>query len=357
MHFVDSLARLRGLLTPASLVVAVWVLASLLAGRLFGWLTRGLLRRLARQTTTPWDDQILTRLGGPFTMGWALAFAYLGLAILDVSPTAELNARGLLRSGVVATVFWVFWRLIDVAEHLVGHSEWAKRRVASLSFIALASRAAKVAVVILGGLTMLSRAGYPVGTLIAGLGIGGLALALGAQKTLENVFGAFSLAADQPFHLGDLVKIENVTGTIESIGLRSTRIRTPDRSVVVIPNGKLAEMKTESMAARDRMRLACTLGLVYQTKAAQLRQVLEGIEGALRAHPKVWPGDVGVHLTHLAASAIEIEVAASFTTPDGSEFNRIRQDLLLRFIEIVEAAGSAFAYPTQTIHVATAKAV
>jgi MscS family membrane protein len=125
--------------------------------------------------------------------------------------------------------------------------------------------------------------------------------------------------------------------------------------VVVIPNGKLAEMKTESLAARDRIRLSCTLGLVYQTSSDQLRRIMQEIEAALRAQPKVWPDDVGVVLKALAPSSLDIDVGAWFLTTDFNEFQRIRQELFFRFMEIVEAAGSSFAYPTQTINVAPTK--
>jgi MscS family membrane protein len=352
MRIADSLSRLRELFNPGSLVVAIWVVASLALGRIMGWLTRGLLRRIVRHTSNEWDDQVVLRLGGPLTAAWTIAFGFLGLAIVDLRPGADDTARGLLRGTVVATVFWAFSRLVDVAEHLLATSTWAKRRAASRSFIGLASRIAKVLVVALGILTILSQAGYPVGTLIAGLGIGGLALALGAQKTLENVFAAFSLAADEPFHLGDLVRVDNVLGNIESIGLRSTRIRTQDRTVVVIPNGKLAEMKTESLAARDRLRLSCTLGLVYGTTADQVRRVLHELDGALRAAPKVIPSDVNVVLKGLAPSSLDLDVTAMFATSDWNEFQVIRQGLLLRFLEIVESAGTSLAFPTQTLHVA-----
>jgi MscS family membrane protein len=355
MRIGDALSRIRELFTTASLIVLVWVAASLFLGRLLGWLTRGLLRRIVRHTSTEWDDQIVLRLGGPLTAAWTIAFAFLGLALVDMQlrPGAEETARGLLRGAVVATVFWAFSRLVDVAEHLLAASTWAKRRAASRSFIGLASRIAKVLVVALGILTILSQAGYPVGTLIAGLGIGGLALALGAQKTLENVFAAFSLAADEPFHLGDLIRVDNVLGFVESIGLRSTRLRTLERTLVAIPNGKLAEMKTESLAARERLRLSCTIGLVYGTTSEQLRRVLRDIDAALRAEAKVIPEEVAVVLGALGPSSFEVEVIAMFSTADWGEFRLIRQALLLRFVEIVEAAGTSLAYPTQTVHVAT----
>ena len=145
------------------------------------------------------------------------------------------------------------------------------------------------------------------------------------------MFGAFSIAVDEPFKQGDFVKIDTVMGTIESIGLRSTRIRTLDRTIVAIPNGKLAEMRTETFAARDRLRLGCTVSLVYQTTAEQMRSVLAEIESALRAHPKIVADGVSVCFEKMTPSSLGHRrrrlLRQTFT--DWNEFQVIRQAMLL----------------------------
>jgi MscS family membrane protein len=201
---------------------------------------------------------------------------------------------------------------------------------------------------------VLAAGGYPVGTLLAGLGIGGLAIAFGAQKTIENVFGSLSLVVDQPFRVGDFVSVDNFVGTVEDIGLRSTRFRTLDRTLISIPNGKLAEQRLESFEARDRMRLATTLAIQYGTTHAQMQAVLDGLERVLREHPLIWPDAVTVKFKALAESALEIEVMAWFKVPTWAEFQRCRQEVLLRFMQVVEDAGTAFAFPTHTVHLAGA---
>ncbi|HYG67965.1 MAG TPA: mechanosensitive ion channel domain-containing protein, partial [Anaeromyxobacteraceae bacterium] len=162
--------------------------------------------------------------------------------------------------------------------------------------------------------------------------------------------GAFAIGIDQPFREGDFVKVEDVTGTVERIGMRSTRIRTLDRTVVTIPNGKLADTKAETFAVRDRMRLLANLGLAYDTTVEQMRAVLRELEAALRAHPKIWPDAVSVRFTEFKDSTLNVEVVAWFVTQDWSEFTLIRQEMLLRFMEIVERAGVEFAFPTATVH-------
>jgi MscS family membrane protein len=148
------------------------------------------------------------------------------------------------------------------------------------------------------------------------------------------------------------VKIEDFMGTVEAVGLRSTRVRTLDRTVVTIPNGKLAEMRIESFALRDRIRLACMLGLVYGTTASQMRLVIAGLEQTLREHPKIFSESITVRLKELSSSSLDIEIMAWFTTADYAEFQLIRQDILLQFMEVVEKAGTTFAFPTRTVHLA-----
>ena len=202
-----------------------------------------------------------------------------------------------------------------------------------------------------GLLIGLAQIGVSVGSLIAGLGIGGLVLALAAQKTVENLFGTVSIGVDQPMREGDFVKIGDTLGTVEQIGLRSTRIRTLDRTIVTIPNGDLSNQRVESFAARDRIRFACTVGLVYDTTPRQIRDVLAAFERILLAHPKIWADGIGVHFVKLGESSLDVEVMAWFATSDWNEFQAIRQDTLIAFMEAVEHAGTQIAFPTQTLQV------
>jgi MscS family membrane protein len=217
--------------------------------------------------------------------------------------------------------------------------------------LALAVRAGKVAILIIGIIMTLSEMGYPVGSLIAGLGIGGLAFALAAQRTVENVFGSVSIGMDQPMREGEFVRVDDFVGTVEAIGLRSTRFRTLDRTLITIPNGKLADMRIETFAARDRIRFATTIGLVYSTKEASMRKILDEIEKLLRSHPKCWQDNVVVRFKEFGPSSLDIDLGVWFVTQDYAEFTKIKQDMMLAIMKIVQANGSDFAFPTQTIYV------
>ncbi len=315
------------------------------------WLTRRLAERVARRVNVKVDQLALLRLREPLHAGWALVTARVLIPALDLPNRAEhVILRG-VRLLLVLVFIWLLFQATQAVRELLALSSWARERPTSRSLVPLGARVIKVVIVVLGFVALLAELGYPVVSLVAGLGLGGLALALAAQKTVENLFGAFSLGVDQPFREGDFVRVEDFLGTVERIGLRSTRFRTLDRTVISIPNGKLAEMRLETFAARDRVRFATVIGLVYGTTAEQLRGVIAGIEAKLRGQPKIWPEEITVRLRGFGTSSLDVEISCWFQTADWNEFALIREELLLDIMRLVEQAGSSFAYPTQTVHV------
>ena len=353
-HLPEPLLRPgpRGVLRWQWIALPLLAMLSLMAGALISRVVVPGLRMLAAKTPAAWDDAIVARLGGPLAIVIAVGVSFLALPLLALYPSADKFVSGMLRTLIFVAFFWSLLRSVDVITDIIKMSPWGMSHVASRSLLSLGARISKVALAIMAVVAIISELGYPVASLIAGLGIGGLALALASQKTVENLFGAFSLGVDQPFREGDFVKIDDFSGTVEAIGLRSTRVRTPDRTVISIPNGKLAEMRIESFAQRDRIRLACTLGLVYGTTANQMRLVVAGLEQTLREHPKIWPEGITVRFRELNPSSLDIEIGAWFGTSDNDEFQTIRQEILLQFMEVVEQAGTSFAFPTRTVHVA-----
>ena len=179
------------------------------------------------------------------------------------------------------------------------------------------------------------------------------ASALAAQKTGEHLFGTVAIGFDQPFRLGDWIKVDDHEGTVEAVGLRSTRIRTLDRTVISIPNGKLADMRTETVSARDRYRVHATLGLEHGTSSATLRAVIDGARAMLAAHPRAHTDAPWVFLRRIGDSSLDVEVSAWFEADGYEDFLAIRSDVLMRLLEVVEARGARLAFPTRTVHVAT----
>ena len=339
-----------GLLGWQWLALPVLFLVAWLLGSLASRITRALLGRVARRTSSPWDDAILARLGRPLTVAWAIGATFALLVPLHLGARAEDVLHRWLKAAGLVVFFWALSRMVDVAHQMVTGSRWIQEHPTTRGLLQLGSKLAQIFLLATGVVALLSELGYPVASLVAGLGIGGLAVALAAQKTLENLFGALALGADQPFREGDFVNIEGLQGTVESIGLRSTRVRTPERTVITIPNGKLAELRLETFAVRDRLRFYCTLGLVLSTTAAQLRSVLSGIESALRAHPKVWPEGSSARFKEIGAHSLVLEINAYFATTNADELTLIREQMLIEFLAVIERSGTALAIPATLVH-------
>src|SRR5271157_513433 len=205
-------------------------------------------------------------------------------------------------------------------------------------------------VVIVAILTAFFILGFNLTTLLAGLGIGGIAIAFAAQKTLENLFGGISVLGDEVIHVGDYCRFGDRTGTVEDISLRSTRIRTDARTEVSIPNGALATMNIENFTRRDKILFNPALGIRFETTADQLRYLLAEVRRMLYAHPKVESDTAYIRLASFDSGALRLEIFSYVLTRDAVEFAAIREDLLLRIMDIVEKSGSGFAFPSQTVY-------
>lgn len=322
---------------------------------LLAWLLgagmRAVLGRVVRRTVNDWDDILLENLRGPFRL-WAAALSALPvLSVLDLNPRVNGFFTALTRGLALIALFWALLRVIRMAQTRLQNKAWESGQSAQArTLVPLVGNLLRVTLAIVAMLVALSQFGYPVGTLLAGLGIGGIAVALAGQKTVEHLFGSVSLAADKAFRVGDWVKAGTTEGEVQRIGLRSTSFRTMDRTVVRVPNGRLADERIETFGERDRILLRTDLDVERTTSAEQLERIRTEIEAALRAHPKIWPEAVRVHVVAFTDSAIRFNVVAWFQTTDWAEFLQIRHEMFLQFLRIIEGAGSHFAYPSRTVY-------
>jgi len=320
-----------------------------LVGFLLAGPTQALLKRLVSRTETELDDVLVGSARGPIVLLIGVLSSRLLLRWIALPGPAEQFVVDLQRAIAIVAVFWILLRVIRVLQDALPSSDWGDSHPALRSIVPLVGRIARLLVIILGLLTVIATFGYPIATLLAGLGIGGIAVALGAQKSLEHFFGSVSIGIDQPFRVGDWVIIDGVEGEIEAIGLRSTRVRTLERTVVSMPNGRLADMRSENFGPRDRIRFRTEVALEFGTSAAQVAAVRDGIESMLRVHPRTWPDRIVVRLFRFAPSSIDLEVFCWVVTKDPDEFRVIREAHLLGIMRAVEQSGARFGFPTQTV--------
>ena len=197
-------------------------------------------------------------------------------------------------------------------------------------------------------MAVLNDWGYNTSTLLAGLGVGGLAIALAAQKTVENLFGGVAVISDRPVSIGDYCKFgHNAEGTVEDIGLRSTRVRTHDRTLVTVPNGMFSSMTIRICSSSDKMLFHIILNLRRDTKPEQVRGLLQSIGAILTRDPRVEEGTTPIRFIGVGAYSLDLEIFVYIRTKDGDEFLKTQQELLLTVLDEIAAAGTALAIPTQ----------
>jgi MscS family membrane protein len=335
----QSLVTLELFDTPAWRWIALLLIAAVL------WVTVGLLSRALGAAFRS------VRGAGAFHRPIRVVLAVAGFrAALQFVPPAALprlfieRALGMIFSLALA---WAGAILIDLfADHW--HARLDPRvQTVSYSVLPLGRQIVKVMLFLIAILSVISAWGYNTSTILAGLGVGGLAVALAAQKTIENLFGGISVIGDRPVLVGDFCRFGDRLGTVAHIGLRSTRIRTLDRTIISVPNGQFSSMELENFSTRDRIWFHPTLSLRRDTTADQLLEVLSSVMAILKSHPKVETGNVPVRFVGLGSYSLNLEVFAYLSTCDYDEFLVLQQDLLLGILHAVEAAGTSLAVPVQ----------
>ena len=337
----------------------LWVLIATLLGIpmalvIAKLLSRGLislLRPLVRYLTKEQDDRQLERITGPIRL-LMLVVAIHGIVMLFGLPllVRQFWSRVALALAVIGMT-WLLSRLIDILAELTHRHLDRQGRPHSATTVGLLRRLGKVTVMVAGALVILYAAGVNITAALAGLGVGGIAVAFAAQKTLENLFGGITITSDQPVRVGDFCRFGDQVGTVEDIGLRSTRIRTPDRTLVSVPNGHLSSISLENFGVRDKIWFHPTIQLRYETSADQLRYVLAEIRRMLYAHPRVESQSARIRFVKFGACSLDLEVFAYVQATDYAVFLEVQEDLLLRIMDIVETSGTSFAFPSHTAYV------
>jgi len=321
----------------------------LVAAVLMAWALTALIARLVRPLEHRWHNALEDKLGqvlvGPVRLAIAITLFYLGSFLLALSlPVQSLftaSAKGL----VSVAMAWLALRLIDVLMMRMEDLLVTRGRAAAVAVLPLARRTAKVVVIAMTFLVLLQNFGFNVSGVIAGFGIGGLAVALAAQETVKNFFGGIALIADQPVRVGDFCRFGDKMGTVEDISIWSTRVRTLERTVVSIPNGQFAGMQLENFARRDRIWLHTTVGLQYGTTPEQVRGVLTALRTMLAAHPQVHRENARARFVGFGGPALHIEISAYILTAKLDEFLAIREDIFLQIMDIIERSGGKMAAP------------
>lgn len=342
--------------TVGGVPLAHWLALLVLAALSFGlaWVLIALRRPIERLLRHGGEETKLSRFveksAGPLRLLIMLLVFGLAMQVLGIAVIARYRAVFVVQIVGWFALAWLLWRWADAAGEVILGRMSRLGQLTAYSAISFLNRAFKALLVIVFVASLLRAFGVNVTAGLAALGVGGLAIALGAQKLFENLIGSLTVLADRPVRIGDFCRFGDTLGTVEEIGIRSTRIRTLDRTVLTVPNGEFATLHIENYSQRDRFWFHPILNLRYETSTDQMRWVLQELRDMLDKHPKVDSTNARVRLIGLGSHSLDVEIFAYVFARDYAGFLELQEELLLACMEIVEKSGTGFAFPSQTLY-------
>ena len=308
-----------------------------------------LVRKLTSRTDTTIDDKMFEALRAPLTALIVVIGGVTAFKALKLTPSADNMLGYVYTVAFSLVVFWFLLRVFNtILDHL--HQKAVQKKMGVAAFMPWIKKTLLAIFFIFGVLMIAQSLGADVKAFLAGLGIGGLAVALAAQDTIANIFGSVVVAVDQPFKIGETIQVGSTIGAVEDIGLRSTKIRRIDKALVVIPNKTVAAENITNLARFTRRRVEQVLGLTYDATAEQMDELVTEIRRLIKAEEEVDPNSVICYFRDFNASSLDIWIVFEVKDPDFHKHMALRQRLNMAFMRAVEARGMSFAFPTQTVH-------
>ena len=338
-----------GKVIGALLILAIFFLIRGLSTRFFEFR----LRAMARRTTNQLDDAMVDALVPPFRLVLPTMGIFFAAQFLDLQGIYTDIADNLVRSLIAFTIFWGLHRLVSPLSVFLTRLE----AVFTHELVEWLIKSIRIAIALIGGATIIQVWGIAIGPIIAGAGLFGVALALGAQDLFKNLIAGILILGEKRFRKGDWIKAEGtVEGTVESIGFRSTIVRRFDKAPVHVPNSKLSDSAVINFSAMTHRRIYWMIGVEYRTTVDQLRQIRDNIETFIHDSDEYSdPSEVStfVRIDRFSDSSIDIMLYCFTRTTDWGKWLEIKEDLAYRIKEIIEQAGTGFAFPSQSVYLET----
>lgn len=351
--------RLPAVFRSEVLGLALWQYAGLALLIVLGFIIRKLFTfalniiggRMLNKFSWGWDKGQVHSLVRPVSFLLMVGVLLFFYPMLQLPVRFSFFIRIVLQLLAAASVIWLLFKMIDAFSRYLSRVTAKTDSKLDDQLIPMLSKGLKAVVLLLGILTVMQSYGYSVGSIIAGLGIGGLALALAAQNTLANFFGSVMIFLDKPFQVGDFIKVGDTMGSVQEVGFRSTRLRTPDDSVITVPNSQLADSQINNLGLRNYRRIFMNLGLTYSTTPTQMQAFVEGVRAIIAANPHMRRDFYEVNFNEFADYSLNVLVVCFLAVPTINEEWRQRHNFLMEILRLAERIGVEFAFPTQTLHI------
>ena len=329
--------------------LAIMILVGLIV-KVFVGFAIGLVGRLVARSESEWDDRIVAALSGPIGYVAAVGLWFVSLHMLRFEGVVLSILTVALKIYFSMLLIWLAYRLSGVFTEYLRLLSAKTESTLDDQLVPLLNRTLKILIVVSGALLAIQNLGFNVLSLLAGLGIGGLAFALAAKDTVANFFGSLMILFDRPFQVGDWITVGSADGTVEEIGFRSTRIRTFYNSVISVPNSEVANAKVDNLGLREFRRVKTTLGVTYDTPPEKMEAFLEGIKNIIRANPHTRKDYFHVVFNDYGPSSLNVLVYFFLKVPNWSDELVERQNVLLEVLRLAKELEVEFAFPTETVH-------
>ncbi len=346
LHGIISQPLLQNIIMATLLFALFWLLAKLFYRKVLVWLLH-----ISRKSETEWDDRIIIALGLPFYALIILIGLYFALGTIFNNTTYEISLLKFFRTGLITIFGWALYRLSTTTMSILSQDAKSKdRRKVDSVLAALLSKAAHFLIIALVIIIIAGEWGFDVNGFIAGLGLGGLALALAAKDMLANLFGGVVILLEKSFIIGDWISIPEVEGTVESISFRSTGIRTFEQSLVTVPNSVLATQAVTNYSRMGKRKISFSLGLPYQTSKKQIETIVHKIRQMLRGHPAIHPETILVNFDSFGESGLNIFLYFFTKTTIWADYLLVKEEINLNIIEILEEEGVEVHLPSRKLY-------
>ncbi|HKJ05776.1 MAG TPA: mechanosensitive ion channel family protein [Geopsychrobacteraceae bacterium] len=321
--------------------------------KLIGQFFIRVLQPIATRTRGDYDDRALGALRKPAEFLAVIAGLYIAVELLQIPGNQEaldLIVKGIVKLLIAFDIAWALYNLVDVLDSLL--QKWATQTETDLDdhLLPFIRKSLRIFIIVMALIMGVQNLGYSISGLLASLGIGGLAIALAAKDALSNIFGSIMILLDRPFAIGDWVKADDLEGTIEEVGFRSTKIRTFAKTQITVPNSVLMNMSIDNFSRMPKRRIKMNVGVTYATSSDQMREAVGKIRQMLRDHPAIDQEFFLVNFTDFGASSLDIMVYCFTSTTVWQEYLDARQDVFLKIMDILEEMGLEIAFPSRTVY-------
>ncbi len=309
-----------------------------------------ILKKLSSKTKTKIDDELISILESPLRVSIVLLGFYLAKEWLKLEKL-DTFLNNIIKSVVTIIIFWIIYKIVDKFAYIFDRffSKFGKELSEDIENFTV--KTLKILVVIIGIMSVLQGWGINVSAFVASLGLVGMAFALAAKDTAANLFGSLVIFTDRPFKVGEWIQTPNVEGTVEEIGIRSTRVRTFSQALVSVPNAVIANSSITNWSKMPKRRIKMRLGLTYDTTREQMKNILNDLRQMLQNHPDIHKDTIMIRFDEFGDSALSIFCYFFTVTTNWGEFLRVREDINLKIMEIVEKHNASFAFPSQSLYI------